>query len=144
MKKMFRVLALTFVLLLIITATVTATMPEKIEGFVPLSSLKPSSEWLEYDFCDPLMVGHAKQPAASPGLAVHGVMTFGNVDSCPHTTTLTGSCSFMLIPVESFGEADSKLGRAVIKKCKGDAAGLHGRFVVYNDYKYTAWYHWEP
>lgn len=144
MKKMTRILVLVLLLLLVITATATATQPEAVAGFVPLSSLSATENSLAYDFCDPVLVGHAHQPSGEPGKIVHGEMTFGNVPNCQYTTDLTGTCEFDLLPVEIFGDPESKLGRAVLKHCTGDAEGLYGRVVIYNDYSYTAWYHWEP
>ena len=144
MKKSIRILALALLLLLAITATATATQPDMVQGRVPLTSLEFTDTTLEYDACDPVMVGHAVQPLSDPGFRVQGTLTFGNVPNCGYTTTLEGTCDYVLIPVESFGDPDSKLGRMVLTNCTGDAAGLHGRAQINFDYTYTLWYHWEP
>ena len=144
MKKSLRILALVVLLLLAISATATATQPDQVEGFVPLSSLVVTATTLEYDACDPVLTGHAVQPLSDPGLRKQGTVTLGDVPNCPYNRGLEGTCDYVLIPVDDFGNPDSKLGRVVFMHCTGDAAGLHGRAQINYDYTYTAWYHWEP
>ena len=144
MKKTVFILAIVLVLTLMVTLTASATKPEHVTGYVPLSSYNPGPEFEEYDVCDPYMVGHVVQPAASPGFAVHGTFTSGNVPDCPYTTELSGTCEITLIPVEEFGNPESKKGRGVLGRCTGDLQGLHGRFVIHYLFTYDAWYHWDP
>ena len=50
----------------------------------------------------------------------------------------------MIIPVEKFGNPESKKGRAVFYICTVELTGLHGRAIINYDYTYTAWYHFDP
>jgi hypothetical protein len=97
------------------------------------------------------MVGHVVQPAVVPGFAIHGTFTSGNSDPpdpsippCEFTTELEGTCELTLIPVEDFGNPESKKGRGVVGRCTDDLQGLHGRYLINFDFTYTAWYHWDP
>ena len=126
--------------------TASASKPEYVEGYVPLSSLGSDGVDFWYDVCDPYLVGHVVQPAETPGLAVHGTFTAGNIPDpdCPYTTELSGTCEIMLIPVEIFGDPDSKPGRGVMRKCTGDISGYHAVYVIDPWYVYVAKYHVNP
>jgi hypothetical protein len=148
MKKSAIILAIVLVLTFIVTLTASATKPEHVTGLVPLSSYNPGPEFEEYDVCDSWLVGHVVQPAAVPGFAIHGTFTAGDIPDiwgeCEYTTTeLEGTCELMLIPVEEFGNPESKKGRAVIGRCTDDLQGLHMRAVINFDFTYSAWYHME-
>lgn len=144
MKKSVIILAIVLVLTFMLTLTASATKPEHVTGFVPLGSIIDGPEYFEYDVCDPWGVGHVVQPAEPPGLAIHGTFTSGNVPDCPYTTELSGTCKITLIPVEEFGNPESKKGRAVLGRCTGDLKGLHGTLVIHEWYNYDAWYHFDP
>ena len=153
MKKAGLILTIVLVLTFMVTLTASATKPEKVEGYVPLWTYNPGLEFEEYDVCDPIMVGHVVQPAVVPGFAIHGTFTSGNnipdppdpsKPPCEFTTELEGTCELTLIPVEDFGNSESKKGRAVVGRCTGDLQGLHGRFLINFDFTYNAWYHWDP
>ena len=149
------ILILTVVLLLsfLFVVTVSATQPEQVEGFVPLYTYVPGEPGgtSVYGVCDPYLVGMVAQPADSPGKAVHGTFTSGNLpdppdgwDACPYTTEDSGTCQLTLIPVEDFGNPDSKLGRGRVGQCTGDLRGLHATYKIHYDFSYDAWYHMDP
>jgi hypothetical protein len=146
MKKSVLILAIVLVLTFMVTLTASATKPEHVTGFVPLSSYAPGDVYEEYDICDPYLVGHVVQPAVVPGLAIHGTFTFGDIpdleDECDYTPQYTGTCEIMLIPVEEFGNPESKKGRGVLGRCTD--VNLHGRFLINFDFTYNAWYHMDP
>lgn len=149
MKKIILILAIVFVLTLMVTLTASATKPEHVTGLVPLSSYIPGPEFAEYDICDPWLVGHVVQPAVVPGFAIHGTFTAGDIPDilgeCEYTTTeLEGTCEITLLPVEEFGNPDSKEGRGVFNRCTGDLQGLHGTIVIHYLFTYDGWYHWDP
>lgn len=146
MKKTVLILAIVLVLTFMVTLTAAATQPEHVTGYVPLSSYMPGPEFEEYDICDPYLVGHVVQPAGAPGFAIHGIFTAGNIPDpdCPYTTELSGTCEITLIPVEDFGNPESKKGRGVAGRCTDDLKGLHMRAVINFDFTYNAWYHWDP
>lgn len=146
MKKSILILAIVLVLTFMFAMAASATQPEHVTGYVPLSSYIPGPEYEEYDVCDPYVVGHVVQPAAAPGFAIHGTFTAGNIPdpNCPYTTELSGTCEITLIPVEEFGNPESKEGRGAGGRCTGDFQGLHSRFVIHYDFTYDAWYHWDP
>lgn len=149
MKKTILILALVLVLALMVTMTAAATKPEPVKGLVPLSSVDDTQGVFEYDMCDEWLVGHIVQPLEVPGLAIHGTFTAGDIPDlwgeCEYTETdLEGTCEITLIPVEEFGNPESKRGRAVINRCTGDLKGIHGRSVIDEMYGYDSWYHMEP
>ncbi len=149
MKKTVLIFRIVLVLVFMFTLTASATKPEHVTGYVPLSSVEDGEEYFEYDVCDPWLVGHVVQPAVVPGLAIHGTFTAGDIPDiwgeCEYTTTeLEGTCEITLIPVEEFGNPESKKGRAVMGRCTGDLKGYQGRFVIHELYDYDAWYHIDP
>jgi hypothetical protein len=145
-KKYAQILVAILFLALLLTVSASAKRPEQVSGFVPLSSYAPGPEFEEYDLCDPYITGHAIQPAVSPGKAIHGTVTLGPIPdpACPYETEYSGTCSFLLIPVEEFGNPESKEGKAIVLKCTGTASGLHGTFNIHFDFTYDAWYHDHP
>ena len=144
MKKTVLILAIALVLAFMFTLTASATNPDNVEGYVPLSSLFLGEEYLEYDVCDEYAVGHVVQPIAPPGFAVHGTFTFGDIpdEACTYEPQYTGTCELTLIPVEDFMNPESKKGRGVVGRCTD--VNLHGRYVINYDYTYEAWYHIDP
>ena len=75
-------------------------------------------------------------------LHLHNILD--TTDFCPGVTPLEGTCEITLIPVEIFGDPESKKGRAVLGRCTDDLEGLHGRFIINEWYEYDAWYHMDP
>jgi hypothetical protein len=146
MKKSVFVLTIVLVLAFMFVMPASATQPEYVTGYVPLSSVGSDGIDFWYDVCDPYLVGHVVQPAVPPGLAVHGTFTAGNITdpACSYTTELSGTCEITLIPVEIFGDPDSKPGRGVMENCTGDLEGYHARFLIDEWYGYEAWYHVDP
>ncbi len=145
MKKLIYSLTIALVLVFMLVMTASATKPEYVDGYVPLSSVGSDGIDFWYDVCDPYLVGHVVQPAETPGTAVHGTFTAGNIPgTCPHSTELSGTCEMTLIPVETFGDPNSKPGRATIGRCTGDLKGYHGRLIIDEWYGYQAWYHIDP
>ena len=144
MKKYGFISMVVLMLVLAFTLPAFATQPEKVEGYVPLESYVPGEVYSEYDVCDPVLVGHVVQPRTEPGLVIHGTFTAGNSTHCPYTTDLSGTCDITLIPVEIFGDPDSKPGRGIAGNCTGDLYGLHGRYLIDEWFGYVAWYHFDP
>ena len=150
MKKSVFVLILVLVLAFMFFTTASATQPEMVNGVVPLSSVGSDGVDFWYDICDPYLVGHVVQPAEPPGLAVHGIFTAGDIpdlwDECEVSTQtqLSGTCEITLIPVEIFGDPDSKPGRGVLGNCTGDLEGYHAVYVIDEWYGYVAKYHIDP
>lgn len=152
MKKTVLILAIVMVLTFMLTLTASATKPEHVKGFVPLSSVGDDGVDFWYDVCDEYLVGHVVQPWApddAPPKAVHGTFTAGNIPDawgeCAYTTTeLEGTCEITLIPVEEFGNPESKKGLGVMGRCTGDLKGYQGRYVIHEWYDYDAWYHIDP
>jgi hypothetical protein len=144
MKKPVLILTIVLVLTFMTALTASATKPVHVQGFVPLGSYNPGPEYEEYDVCDPYLTGHVVQPAASPGFAIHGTFTSGSVSDCPYATELSGTCKITLIPVEEFGNPDSKRGRGILGRCTGDLKGFHARYLINEWFEYDAWYHIDP
>jgi hypothetical protein len=152
MKKSVLVFSIILVLTLVFVLSAAATAPATVEGYVPLSSVGSDGIDFWYDVCDPYLVGHFVQPAEPPGLAALGTFTSGNPDygddppndACPYTTELSGTCEGVLIPVEIFGDPDSKPGRAFLGRCTGDLEGYHAVYVIDEWYGYVAKYHIDP
>jgi hypothetical protein len=146
MKKFAISLSLALVFVLVLTMAASATQPDYVEGYVPLNSLGQDESTNEfwYDVCDPYLVGHVVQPLVTDGLAIHGTFTAGNSPFCEIETELSGTCEVLLIPVEIFGDPESKPGRGIVGNCTGDLAGTHGRFLIDEWYGYQAWYHIDP
>jgi hypothetical protein len=150
MKKSVIVLIFVLVMTALLVMTASATKPVTVNGVVPLSSVGSDDVDFWYDICDPFLVGRVVQPAEPPGKAVHGTFTAGDIpdiwEECEHSTQteLSGTCEIKLIPVENFGDPESKPGRGVMGRCTGDLKGYHATYVIDELYGYVAKYHIDP
>lgn len=152
-KRSLFILITVMALLLFFAVTASATKPEQVAGYVPLYTYIPLTPegTTVYGVCDPYLVGMVEQPAETPSKAVHGIFTSSDLPEppdgiapCPYTTDMSGTCEIILIPVEDFGNPESKLGRGKIGQCTEDLYGLHGTYKIHYDFAYDAWYHFDP
>ncbi len=149
-RKTLTILILAVALALLFTMTAYAVRRVHVEGFVPLESLVEGPVFLEYDVCDPFLVGHAVQYDAPSGKSSLGTIYVNPAleTACPEPSVYlpdaVGTCDFALRGVEEFGNPDSKEGKAVLLDCTGDLVGLQAQYVIHYDFTYDGWYYVNP
>jgi hypothetical protein len=143
MKKATIVLLIAILLAVLLTASATASKFEYYDGYVPIWTVDVINGNMIYDVCDPILVGHVTQPANPPGNATHGHFVASPNTACGVANPYDGTCEFTIIPVETYGDPESKPGRAIIKQCTGELEGLHGVIVIDELYEYIAKYHFD-